>query len=398
MKVIINSLIVVSLADIVTAEAEAITAVNAKDVKNEQIAGEDVISKLYFIAPDLGVIVVAVSDTDKETLGVESNILASTNISEYPLEMLPAQLVEYKELIIKVGSSITPENILNAAQSIVSSMAMQTGNKKVPVVKVINYNNDEPNQLVMPSIYGDNIFSSVGGIINGGDADAGDDIIENSDSLVMSIDPFGDGSLVAKYLLDGDGKDLCGNYNLTEAGTVVFDIEGKFDTALSNNGGESNFFKMDSQDFADTLNDGNSYSISGWVKCNLDVDISIPWGSSGGSIFHHFTYLSDGRCEYCLGNGVDSYIWITLPGVIADTWYHEVFVRNGDSVKIYRDGELVVDETFAEITDVVPGWGIGARIQEDGVAKLGHSGLVDQLEIYNRTLTAEEITKLYNQK
>jgi len=179
MQVKINSYITRQEPTEEQAIENALKIVEAYDAINENRLGEEVVTKLYYIVPSLGKILVVVNDADKEILGVNSNVLANTNITDYPIERLPSNVIEYKELIIKKDSSLTAEQILNAGQSIAEEAAERTMPYKIPIVKVINYNTNEQSYLVMPSVFGDNIFNSISGIVNTGDADAGNNVITN---------------------------------------------------------------------------------------------------------------------------------------------------------------------------------------------------------------------------
>ncbi len=157
---------------------QALNMVVLKDAQNE-LSDKDVVTKLYFIAPKLGKILVVVNNADRDALGVTSNILANTNIADYPLERLPAQIIDYSELIIKLGTHMSGESILNIAQSMAEKSALRIMPFKIPVVKVINYNTDIQDFLVLPSAFGANIFTNLSGIVNNGDSAIGDFIIEN---------------------------------------------------------------------------------------------------------------------------------------------------------------------------------------------------------------------------
>jgi hypothetical protein len=71
------------------------------------------------------------------------------------------------------------ESILNTAQSMAEKSALRVMPFKIPVVKVINYNTDTQDFLVLPSAFGANIFTNLSGIVNNGDSAIGDFIIEN---------------------------------------------------------------------------------------------------------------------------------------------------------------------------------------------------------------------------
>ena len=177
MKVIIKSHI-----DIVTEnENEAVelakNIVSGFDDVAERVSGEEIVTKLYYIVPKIGKILVVVDDEDREILGADSNVVASTNISSYPLEKLPSKILEYRELIIKKDSSISSDDMLNVAQAISEKTADEVFPVKLPIVKLINYRDEEASKLVIPSVFGEHIFESVSGVVNAGDADIGKVII-----------------------------------------------------------------------------------------------------------------------------------------------------------------------------------------------------------------------------
>jgi len=193
----------VEMSDITEAEAltKATEKVESYDALVEEIAGEELVTKLYYIVPKLGKILVVVSEEDRVILGVDSTVLANTLISEYPLEKLPSQVVAYRELIIKVGNEIDMDSIMNAAQFIADDTASKVMPARMPVVKVINYNNTDESVLVVPSVFGGNVFSSVSGIVNSGDAEAGNEVIASSGIIAITCPT--DGSVVAGDTYNG---------------------------------------------------------------------------------------------------------------------------------------------------------------------------------------------------
>jgi len=83
-----------------------------------------------------------------------------------------------------------------------------------------------------------------------------------SKNLVSSTDPFNDGSLIAKYLLDGDATDLLGNYD--GVATDITYENGKFGYAGSFNGDTS---KIDTEIEISSL---STYSVS-FVFSSVDI-------------------------------------------------------------------------------------------------------------------------------
>jgi hypothetical protein len=82
--------------------------------------------------------------------------------------------------------------------------------------------------------------------------------------------------------------------------------------------------------------------------------------------------------------------------VATNTWYHYVFVLDATGGKIYVNGQLVSSDTW----DGTPGLAINNFLWKIGGQYEGNSwykGKIDDIGIWNRTLTLDEVTQLYNQ-
>jgi len=318
MKVILNLHIDVNDINEETAIANAIEMVGRIDTMNEATVGEELVTKLYYIVPKLGKIIVVVNDADKDVLGVESNILANINIASYPLERLPAQMVAYKELIIKKGNDLSSEDILNAAQAIVDAMPYDL----VSVVKVINYNDDLPSKLVMQSIYGDNIFSSVSGVVNNGDAEAGQDVIDTTNAKDGQFEGW---SLLHQFA-SHDGKLA---YPSTET------IEGKIE-------GINSADKLDAAGISynlNSINDGRYHIEENYMKAYYSggpkgyIEVPLPdnydtvmveYGNWYGQNYYTYLYVGGTEVQRLGGNhGHETYVGPYKPG---------------DTIKLVEDG------------------------------------------------------------
>ena len=213
----INGFVDKEISTVEEAIAKAIEKVEKIDRVNSY--SKNVLTKLYFIAPKAGVIVVAISEDDKEILKVDSQVLAVTQISEYPLTKLPEQLLVYKEVIANKQSTFSFDDLMNAAQAVTDRSDENLNNKKITVTKVLDYRNDEPSTLVLNSAFGDNIFLSTDAVIsNDGDADAGGDVLGGVVAFSDSTDPiFVDSEAVAnctkvEFELAGTFKDGSNQY------------------------------------------------------------------------------------------------------------------------------------------------------------------------------------------
>jgi len=78
-----------------------------------------------------------------------------------------------------------------------------------------------------------------------------------------------------------------------------------------------------------------------------------------------------------------------------DAWHHVVGVRDGNNLILYVDGsaETPLDITGYGSLDTTEDLKIGARSEDD---RRNWEGEIDEVGIWNRTLSPEEVTQLYN--
>ena len=146
-------------------------------------------------------------------------------------------------------------------------------------------------------------------------------------------------------------------------------------------------------DFGDSasLDPGsNHWTISVWL--NWD-------GMSGDNIIYNKENLYEAR----VNNGNVQYAWrphwtwdgSTSFSVAANTWYHMTLVYDGRQQMMYKNGQLVYsrDQTGSMGSNSSL-FLIGARGSATGRNFFG--GQLDELRIYNRALSKNEITSVYN--
>ena len=201
-----------------------------------------------------------------------------------------------------------------------------------------------------------------------------------TDTNLGSIIPDLDNSLVSLYTMDDvNGStliDKMGNNNgIIVGGTTQ--VVGKFGKALKFNGTDSRV----------TFNSHiveNVFTISLWFNAK-----NLPPGSSDAY------YMSQSSVNRNLGTRFgDTYSWTSLgagPAIQTDTWYHIIYTYDGTNGSEYLNGNLVVGPLPFTL-GVSGNLTFGSYDQWSGF----FDGSLDDVAIFNRVLTPDEITALYN--
>jgi len=205
------------------------------------------------------------------------------------------------------------------------------------------------------------------------------DVDDESGNTTDTLDIFDDDSCIACYNFDGDATDLSGNYDGTA--TNIDYVDGKFDKGAKFNGSSSYIQFPDN-----TFTSGKDFAITFWIKCE-DVSAS----------HRHVTLRHNHNIELFIQDSKISLGDTGTKTLEDDTWYFCAFSATADGTtgKIYdADGEL---ETITTNDDVR---GSGS-FDHDWLGRNDDSyyeGTIDQVRIFNRTLSDDEIDKLYNEE
>ena len=207
--------------------------------------------------------------------------------------------------------------------------------------------------------------------------------------------------LQAYYTADNTPNDALGTYNgtLTNGAT--------YGTGIINQG--FSFDGVDDYvDLGDVLdNDGTqAQSVSFWVKLNTLSTFAFV------SKFNHLipyngwaVQLSGSKVNLIFSNSVTgaSYAQTENTQVLTtNTWYHIVATYDGSKsasgIKIYIDGSVgtqnILKDTLS--TNSTSASGIKATISSRNAGSIWTNGIIDEVGIWNRELTASEVTDLYN--
>jgi len=158
----------------------------------------------------------------------------------------------------------------------------------------------------------------------------------------------------------------------------------------------------------DILNDTDSYTFSAWAKFAPAAGGSVPWGyaiwgantapgDNGNVMRIGANKTADGvftRTDHAFG--ADTVAWTD------DAWHlFTITFGPAGNADYYIDGVLVVSKSDDPGLDREKAWSLATLFHfgmemEANVATDGWSGLLDELAIWNRELTAQEISDLYN--
>ncbi len=208
---------------------------------------------------------------------------------------------------------------------------------------------------------------------------------ETEDTLQV----LGDSSCIAHYKFENDETDASGTSHGT--GTSIQYAAGRFGQA-------ANFNATNSVITGTAQNVGSSFSISAWIYpasygehnyFNLWVDSS--------NLFQ--IGLSDSTNEKLKiaaksSNTWDVYTTTASPIASINQWYHIVVNRSSSDLKIYVNGTFLESaDNFYSKTYNTFNIGSGKSTSNNSF----FDGKIDQLRVFNKTLSASEVTTLYEE-
>lgn len=216
--------------------------------------------------------------------------------------------------------------------------------------------------------------------------------IDFDDSLVSwwrmdDVNQTGPGSIIYDYTGRNNGTAL-GTAQQTDAGYFGkgFEFDGSGDWI--------NLGNPNSLDFGSSMD----FTVGLWVKGNADDNIDkISFGhyySTGEFQFGNFN--SSGHIRYRVRDSTGKTLNLYSNAVILDNqWHHVMAVSDrDDNATIYVDGVYDGSTSMSQIGNITGSnpWAIG---RQGGASPYDFNGTIDDVMIFNRTLSAVEITALY---
>jgi hypothetical protein len=101
--------------------------------------------------------------------------------------------------------------------------------------------------------------------------------------------------------------------------------------------------------------------------------------------------------EFTFWDGMDHMASAPIPPGDVDTWHHLVGVHDAGAYRLYRDGELVVEHPDTVVpTQIDAAWAVGGRSATTPPSEERFfAGLIDEVRIYGRALSRDEVRALF---
>jgi hypothetical protein len=218
-----------------------------------------------------------------------------------------------------------------------------------------------------------------------------------------SIIPNLDGSLVSWYRMDdlnssGGVVDYMGRNNLTATAGALQTDTGKYGRGFSFNG-SSGYIGVSNVD--SSLDIRGNITLGAWIKINKlsqsNQEIIIKgYDSAAGWQQYHLKYVTTGAITFRIGNSSTDNLLTTSNNVISDNnWHYVTATWNGTMQSIYVDGVLSKNQsTTISLMQSRSYFAVGSDIGDGG--RYYFNGSIDDVMIFNRSLTSSEILSIYN--
>ena len=203
-----------------------------------------------------------------------------------------------------------------------------------------------------------------------------------------------DFGMVGYWPFDGNASDLSGNGNHgTIHGAVPgMDRYGRANKSYSFNG-TNNYIEVPY--FADLSSPQFSFSL--WVHASALTSVhGSPITSRNTPESGYILYkIPQNQWAFWTGNG-NRWKATSIGGVTVNEWESIVCVHNGSNMLAYRAGIEVGSLATTFAANTLKPFRIGAGKTESASPDFYFNGLIDDVRVYNRALSASEVLSLYN--
>ena len=183
--------------------------------------------------------------------------------------------------------------------------------------------------------------------------------------------------------------------------TGVSLVAGKIGQALSFTGGNNSSIAVTSTPIQNFGVSGQAFTMSAWFNrsaaCPDALNPGIISKGPANNVVQITMTCSDssGKLSVQQWNGSLQVAIETTAGYIDSNWHHVAAVSDGTNMSLYVDGVLAGGPTDATGSFLSANSTLGIGYRTDAVDR-AFTGSIDDVRVYNRALSATEITGLYN--
>jgi len=182
---------------------------------------------------------------------------------------------------------------------------------------------------------------------------------------------------------------------------------GEMGDGLSFNNSAFGYLNIGTDSTAPQYNITGDFTIEAWVRSVNDSSASIgisqgiygkgyDYNSKKGValLLKSYTKWNINKIVFLVGNGTKWGEVYSNTSYVVGKWHHIVGTRNGTNLQIYKDGLL--DTSTDTITGNVLYYTYGAAIGRPGWDSSYFNGTLDEVRVWNRTLSPNEISASFN--
>jgi hypothetical protein len=212
-------------------------------------------------------------------------------------------------------------------------------------------------------------------------------------STIDNPDPFGDGSGVALYKMDGNVNDTTGVYDGTPTGITYAD--GEFGECAVFDGSTSTI-EISANPIPKAT---NVFSISCWYRYNSAITGYFGFGrKSGDSAYNQSYWFRVNGFSFYTGQSQVAITSTVNNRILDAVFHHYTTTCDGTTVTMYIDG--IYNNSFALTSEDLLALDAYTNFYGlfEEVGSYGDNGSIGQIRLFNKTLVAEEITILSNER
>ena len=209
-----------------------------------------------------------------------------------------------------------------------------------------------------------------------------------------AIDP----DLVGLWHMDGDWGDSSGNGNngIPYNGVMFSSTDKKVGTQAGIFNGTNSYVSVPN---STSLNIINSMTVELWAKSNINWDAHTNWTflvnkrNENYSGYGIYIDSNNPRVVFSIINTAGVGYYAPSPNLLPNTWYHIVGTYDGSNIKIYINGQL---QNSVPASGTISTNTLNLEIGRwRDVYREYFNGLIDEVAIYKRALSATEIQEQY---